>query len=136
MTIYGTITNAYFGKTKFNKDDLYHVSLKISKEQRDALADACRPSFDGMPDGFLPKWYKDEKSEYINFKSKFDITTIMDGEELQSLDGFLKKFGNINGSKAGINVTIKEGAIYPHAIKIYELATTDFSDLFDDELPF
>ena len=136
-TIYGTITVAFYGSTKFSKDDMYRVSIKIDKANRDKLADACKEMYTSAPDSFVPKWYKDEKTEYINFKSKFDIKTIYEGDkEITSLDGFLKKYGNITGSKVGIAVKLAEGSIYPLAIKIYEFANTEFSDLFDEELPF
>lgn len=136
-TIYGTITSAFYGATKFSKDDMYRVSIKIDKANRDKLADACKEMYANSPDSFVPKWYKDEKTEYINFKSKFDIKTIYEGDkELTSLDAFIKKYGNINGSKVGIAVKLSEGSVYPLAIKIYEFANTDFSDLFDEELPF
>lgn len=136
-TIYGTITSAFYGSTKFSKDDMYRVSIKIDKTNRDKLADACKEMYASAPDIFVPKWYKDANAEYINFKSKFDIKTIYDGDkEITSLDGFIKKYGNITGSKVGIVVKLATGAIYTMAIKIYELANTDFSDLFDEELPF
>ena len=136
-TIYGTITSAFFGATKFSKDDMYRVSIKITPEERAKLVDACSEMYSKAPDSFVPKWYKEEKTEYINFKSKFDIKCIYEEDkELTSLDAFLKKYGSIRGSKAGIAVKLSEGSIYPIAIKIYELATTDFSDLFDDDLPF
>lgn len=136
-TIYGTITSAFYGATKFSKDDMYRVSIKIDKANRDKLADDCKEMYASAPDSFIPKWYKDDKAEYINFKSKFDIKTIYEGDkEITSLDGFLKKYGNITGSKVGIAVKLAEGSIYPLAIKIYQFANTDFSDLFDEELPF
>lgn len=136
-TIYGTITSAFFGNTKFSKDDMYRVSIKIDKANRDKLAEDCKEMYASAPDSFVPKWYKDVNAEYINFKSKFDIKTIYEGDkEVTSLDAFIKKYGNITGSKVGIAVKLAEGSIYPLAIKIYEFANTDFSDLFDEELPF
>ena len=136
-TIYGTITSAFYGATKFSKNNMYRVSVKIDKANRDKLADACKEMYANAPDSFVPKWYKDEKTEYINFKSKFDIMTIYEGDKnVQSLGDFLNKYGNITGSKVGIAVKLAEGSIYPLAIKIYEFASTDFSDLFDEELPF
>lgn len=136
-TIYGTITSAFYGATKFSKDDMYRVSIKIDKANRDKLANDCKEMYASAPDSFVPKWYKDENAEYINFKSKFDIKTIYEGDkEVSSLDDFLRKYGNITGSKVGIAVKLAEGSIYPLAIKIYEFANTDFSDLFDEELPF
>lgn len=136
-TIYGIIASAFYGATKFSKDDMYRVSIKIDKANRDKLADACKEMYANAPDSFVPKWYKDDKTEYINFKSKFDIKTIYEGDkEITSLDGFLKKYGNITGSKVGIAVKLAGDTIYPLAIKIYEFANTDFSDLFDEELPF
>lgn len=137
VVIYGTITSAFFGATKFSKDDMYRVSLKIDGAEREKLVDATAEMYSGAPDSFIPKWFKDDKTEYINFKSKFDIATIYDDDkECTSLDAFLKKYGNINGSKCGIAVKVGDGAVYPMAIKIYNFVNTDFSDLFDEELPF
>ena len=136
-TIYGTITSAFYGATKFSKDNMYRVSIKIDKANRDKLANDCKEMYASAPDSFIPKWYKYENAEYINLKSKFDIKTIYEGDkEVQSLGDFLGKYGNITGSKVGIAVKLAEGSIYPFAIKIYEFASTDFSDLFDEELPF
>lgn len=137
VVIYGTITSAFYGATKFSKDDMYRVSAKIDGAEREKLVDACAEMYTGAPDSFIPKWFKDEKTEYINFKSKYDIATIYDDDkECTSLDAFLKKYGNINGSKCGIAVKVGGGAVYPMAIKIYNFVNTDFSDLFDEELPF
>ena len=137
-TIYGTITSAFFGSTKFSKDDMYRISIKINKENRDKLAEACADMYKDSPDSFIPKWFKDENAEYINFKSKFDIKAIYDGDKnITTLSEFLDEYGNINGSNVGIAVKLDKGSIYPLAIKIYDLKTTDFSDLFDEtELPF
>ena len=48
-TIYGTITSAFYGSTKFSKDDMYRVSIKIDKANRDKLAEAeaIIPGMDG-----------------------------------------------------------------------------------------
>lgn len=137
-TIYGTITSAFYGSTKFSKEDMYRISIKINKENRDKLAEACAEMYKDSPDSFIPKWFKDPDAEYINFKSKFDINALYDGDKnITKLSEFLAEYGNINGSNVGIAVKLDKGSIYPLAIKIYELKTTDFSDLFDEtELPF
>lgn len=137
-TLYGIVTASFFGTTKFSKkDEMYRISLKVDKANMDALKKACDEMYKEAEDGFIPKWYKADDVEYINLKSKFDIPVVFDGDkELTSLDGFLKKYGNINGSKVGVALKIDKGAIYPIAVKIYELTNTDFSDLFDEELPF
>lgn len=137
VTIYGTITSSFFGATKFSKDDMYRVSVKIDGAELEKLVDASKEMYKDSPASFIPKWFKDEKTEYINFKSKFDIPTISDDDkECTTLNDFIKKYGNINGSKCGIALKVADGAIYPIAIKIYKFANTDFSDLFDEELPF
>ena len=90
-TIYGTITSAFFGNTKFSKDDMYRVSIKIDKANRDKLADACKEMYANSPDSFVPKWFKDEKTEYINFKSKFDIKTIYANVHIAIISQFNNK---------------------------------------------
>lgn len=137
ITIYGTLTSAFFGSTKFNKDDMYHVSVKIDEANRNVLVEACKEMYKSVPASFIPKWFK-EATEYLNFKSKFDIKVITNDKnaEVTTLGKIINEYGNINGSSVGIAVKIAEGAIYPVAIKIYKFATADFTDLFDDELPF
>lgn len=137
VTIYGTIAGAFYGSTKFSKEDMYRVSLKIDASDREALVEASKDMYADSPDSFIPKWFKDEKAEYINIKSKFDIKMIYDGDkEITSLNDALSTYGNINGSKVGIALKLTGGSVYPIAIKIYEFANADFSDLFDEEIPF
>lgn len=144
VTIYGIITNAIYGNTKFDKNDAYRISLKPVDGEMDKLREATKEAYKNVSAGFLPKWYQDAKAEYINTKSNYDITLRYKDDRgsdvTTSLSDILADKGSINGSKAAIVFNIKEGAIYPLAIKIFELAVPDFDSLFEsideEELPF
>ena len=139
VKVRGTITGAMFGTTQFDKTDKYRVSVKFDEGEREKLVGACKDIYKDAG-SFIPKWFKDEKSEYINFKSNYDIPCVYvkDGERVE--DGFahiLSEYGTISGSKVIVAVTVKDGAVYPKAIAFIELVKASIDDLFDpDELPF
>ena len=136
----GILTGAMYGTSKFDKDEKYHVSIKFDDGERDKLVAACNDIYKNAG-SFTPKWFKDDTTEYVNFKSNYDIPCVYkddDGNRHDApLSAILSEFGTISGSKVIIAVTLKEGAIYPKAIAFTELVKASIDDLFDeDELPF
>lgn len=142
IKVRGVLTGCMYGATQFDKDDKLHVSIKFGDGERVKLIEEvdARHAYDKTQDGFMPTWYKDEKSEYINFKSKFDIKAVYnkDGAKCNStLKEMLGELGSLTGSDVIAAVNIKDGAVYLAAIAFTTLKVTNAADFFDDdELPF
>lgn len=139
INVKGTLTNCMRGTSKFDKDEKLHISIKFAEGERDKLIAACDAEgvFNKVSDGFKPKWYKDEKAEYLNFKSQFDVPTIYVGDTGKvetSIEAMLADFGILTGSDVIVAVTLKDGAIYPRAVAFRTLKVTSVSDLFGDEI--
>lgn len=139
VKVRGIITGAMFGTSKFDKTDKYRVSVKFDEGERAKLVNACKDIYKDAG-SFIPKWFKDDKAEYINFKSNYDIPCVYSEDGVRVEDGLahiLSEYGTISGSKVIVAVTLKDGAIYPKAIAFTELVKASIDGLFDDdELPF
>lgn len=139
VKIRGIITTAFKGTGKFDKEDKLHVSIKVSAEERAKLREACKDCYKGKG-SFIPKWFTDDKTEYINFKSNYDIPALYgkDGQRVESsIEDMLADYGGITGSEVIVSIIVKDGAIYPRGIAFRELKTVDLASMFeDDELPF
>lgn len=140
VKVRGTVTGAMYGASKFDKDNKYHVSIKFADGEREKFVTACKDIYKNAG-SFTPKWFTDDKAEYINFKSNFDIPCVYKGEGgarvEATLSMILSDYGTISGSNVIVAVTLKEGAIYPKAIAFTELVVASIDDLFDEEeLPF
>lgn len=160
VNVSGIITTAMYGKRKFangkqDKVDKYRLSIKVKGSQIDKVKEAAEPFFEDTDDQWIPDLLKEDTPEegYINLASSFDIRIgqYINGQiaDRGSMTDFIAdNGGNINGSKAVVSITVKEGALYPAAIIIKELKKQDISSLFpkseaefnalmnDDDLPF
>lgn len=156
----GTITTALYGKRTFtngkkDKDDKYRISMKCTADAINGLKEAAEPFYVDADEKWIPDWMKEEPDKdggYINLSSGFDIRV---GEYVNGAivdkggmaDYIAENGGNINGSKAVVLVSIKQGAIYPAALLIKELHKQDigsmfktddqgFMEAFGEDLPF
>lgn len=136
MVIKGKLITAKREVKKFGKretEEKLFITLAeatISDEQMNEIKEAFKDS--GKQ--FTPDWVKDFKG-YVNVSTQFELPyKDVTGEEFDSIEagisGGLKWFG----AECGLAINVKEGAIYPKAIKFYSegSAPNPFAD-FDDE---
>lgn len=108
----GTVVRAFNGRTKFDSREKNRITVKAINinEFRQEVNDCGCYKDSGKK--MTPKWVTD--SEYVNLSSKFDIPCQGDCDDFQSI---------LNGAFVTIKVVLKEGCIYPMAIKIYKNGT-------------
>ena len=123
VVVEGIITEARFGKSRFNDTEKYRVGIKCDSIPHDEIK-----AFDKSGSRLTPKWFKD-KTGYINLSSVYTIP-VKDakGREID----FETWIGDYNalGSAVRVSIIQKEGAVYPKAIKV--LADGEARDAFED----
>lgn len=120
--IKGQVTRAFNGKTKFDDTLKNRITIKCVNIESFREEVEKEEVYKNSGKKMTPKWTLD--SDYVNLNSKFDIPT----------DGDCKSFEDIlHGAKVTIKVSLKDGAIYPTAIRVHENGVEDnpFED-FDD----
>lgn len=153
LMLRGVLIQAMYGKRSFkkggDKEDRYRYSLKLADGELEKLREAAAPYYKDTEEKWLPNWLTSEEPkeiEYINFSSHYDIMAGLKTEDMKEVEDlgnlvedYIAKNGNISGSKVIMNITIKDGAVYPNAILIKELHKRTINDMFadcDDDLPF
>lgn len=130
IIVKGSMHNCRYGKvTKKDKEDKYRFSIKLNPED---MTDTFYAQFEevymNMSDSFTPTWLK-ERNGYINQASSFDFKVeLPDGSRIDYSEA-LKTIDNLNGSIGQFKLKLKEGAIYPIAIKLSEFG--EESNLFE-----
>ena len=130
IIVKGSMHNCRFGKvTKKDKEDKYRFSIKLNPED---MTDSFYAQFEevymNMSDGFTPTWLK-ERNGYINQASLYDFKVeLPDGSRIDYSEA-LKTIDNLNGSIGQFKLKLKEGSIYPVAVKLSEFG--EESNLFE-----
>lgn len=130
--IFGIVNFLGNGTTKFDKEAKNRITLNNTK--------ITYSDFDVVFKGnkFVPDWYNYRDKTTVNLKSNFDIPVMMPDNTIITFKEFSERTDK-RGSKVAVKVKITDKAIYPSAIRVYELGEeySPFED-FDDsiELPF
>ena len=98
--------------------------LYITNISDDKLDQAISNHFD-KNDRFTPKWARAEHVTECNLKTRFECPVQIDGNEFKM--SYI--FGG-DDCKADIKVIVKDGAVYPIAIKVIENGS--YENPFDD----
>ena len=119
FTFKGILTRCRFETGYMGKGDkAWRISLKLEKpltaDIKDKILSILKINKD---DRFCPKWLKDDDSEYINVHSKFNIPCqlLIKDNRLVDLDMETELF---EGAKVILAIKVKEGGVYPHAIRV------------------
>lgn len=123
IVVEGIITEARFGKSRFNDTEKYRIGIKCDSIPYDDIK-----AFEKSGSKLTPKWFKD-KTGYINLSSVYTIP-VKDtkGREIDFED-WLSDY-NALGSSVKVSIIQKEGAVYPKAVKV--LADGEARDAFED----
>ena len=127
----GVVTfSGHTNKDKYKKCELYKLSLKLDKNNLKNFVDTIKKAkvFDETKETFIPPFYKGESND-VCFKSKYPFKILDLNNNVLSLQDVLP------GAKVTVEVTLKDGAIYPKSAKVWENGVED--NPFDDfENPF
>ena len=118
FTFKGKLTKCRFETGYMGKGDkAWRISLKLDNpltaEIKDKILSILKID---KNDRFCPKWLKDNDSVYINVHSKFNIPCqSVFKDRLLDMDMETELF---EGADVILAVKVKEGGVYPHAIRV------------------
>lgn len=123
IVLVGTLKQFFFGKSKFSETDMYRLCIECENVPYEDIF-----AYDDCGDKLTPKWLK-EKSNKLNFKSKFDFPIqSVDGKKL-SCDDFIEMDKTVD-AQVKLKIRQKEGAIYPVAMSIVKNGN-EYNPFFD-----
>lgn len=139
IKVNGILIEGRRSKKVFNgrENEFLWVSLaevELSDENKKILKDAFKES--GAK--FTPEWVKNFDG-YVNTKSIYDINAVDVKGKKTTLETMLTEHNDLIGSKVVLALSVKNGAVYPFALKFLEYGEEkDFADVFEEdaEVPF
>lgn len=117
VVIRGILVKATNGATRYSDVVKNHISIKVDPNVIPWVI--FDKAYENSGAKMTPKWVKD-RGEYINLSSKFDIPTRTVKNRDTSLEDLMAESSTLIGSEVGVSLVVKEGAVYPKAIKIFE----------------
>ena len=140
LVVSGSLSSFRYGTNKFDhENDKYYVSIKcddLSKEVRDAIREKY---FSDSKEKYIPDPFKegaDLSNNYLNLKSLYPIPVFKegDGNKKYSMDDVIDEWGDglpPYGSEVVLSCRLKEGAVYPLAIKFITIVKANADDYFE-----
>lgn len=98
-----------------NPDEVV-TSLTLAELTEDDYA-LIAHAFESTPSNFIPKWFKEGKG-FCNMTTSFKIPTVEGSTEYSDLTELIESESRLIGSTINIFVDLKNGAVYPSAIRI------------------
>lgn len=138
LVVSGTLAAFRFGVNKFDKEtEKYYVSIKAD-ELPSEIRDSIRLTyFAESKEKYIPDPFKegaDLNNTYLNLKSMYEIPVFMEGKGNQkfTFDDVIELGDGLPpyGSEVLLSCRLKEGAVYPLAIKIINLVKANADDYF------
>lgn len=138
LVLSGTLSAFRFGTNKFDKDtEHYFVSIKADEIPAEIRNTIREKYFADTKDKYIPEPFKenaDLSNTYINLKSQYEIPVFKDGEgnkkfsfqEVIDMGDGLPPYG----SEVLLSCRLKEGAVYPLAVKIIKVVKASADDFF------
>lgn len=123
VVVEGTVTEARYGKSRFNDTEKYRISIKSDAIPYDQIH-----AFDTSGSKLTPGWFKD-KNGYINLSSIYEIHVKNTKGVQIDFEDWITDY-NALGATVKISIIQKDGAVYPKAIKV--LADGEARDPFED----
>lgn len=127
----GLLIESKRAKKIFNgrENEFLWVSLAevtLSEENANILKNA----FKEVGAKFTPEWVKNFDG-YVNTKSQFDVNCVDAQGRKTTLESMMQNHNDLLGSKVTLALSVKNGAVYPYAIKFNEYGEErDFADIF------
>lgn len=138
LVLSGTLTAFRHGVNKFDKEtEKYYLSIKaaaLPQEIRDKIREKY---FADAKEKFIPDPFKegaDPTNTYINLKSLYEIPVFREGtgNKKYSFDEVIEMGDGLPpyGSEVLLSMRLKEGAVYPLALKIVTIVKSSADDYF------
>lgn len=138
LVLSGTLSSFRHGVNKFDKEtQKYYISIKADSLPA-ALRDQIRNKyFADAKEKFIPDPFKegaDLENTYINLKSLYEIPVFKEGtgNKKYSYDDVIEMGDGLPpyGSEVLLSIRLKEGALYPLALKIVTVVKSSADDYF------
>ena len=138
LVLSGTLTAFRHGVNKFDKDtEKYYLSIKADAIPEDLRAKIREKYFSESKEKFIPDLFKegaDLSNTYVNLKSLYEIPVFKEGNgnKKYSFDDVIEMGDGLPpyGSEVLLSMRLKEGAIYPLALKIVTVVKSSADDYF------
>ena len=145
LVVKGILTSFRFATTRFQGDkEVYQVSVKTTALMPKIALDIRNRYFSDTKEKYYPSFIKDfekdpEKSTkegvYINLKSQYEFGTFLpnEGNHRYSFDDVYEMGEGLAPlqSEVTLSMRLKEGSIYPLALRIDKLNKQDAADYFE-----
>lgn len=138
LVLSGTLSSFRHGVNKFDKDtEKYYLSIKADALPADLRTKIREKYFADAKEKFIPDPFKegaDPDNTYINLKSLYEIPVFREGtgNKKYSFDDVIEMGDGLPpyGSEVLLSIRLKEGALYPLALKIVTIVKSSADDYF------
>lgn len=133
----GSLVRMEYGENKYSEGkEKYNLTIRGTVDS--AILEEIKAAYFGdVKEKFLPPFIKTipepDKAIYLNLKSSYAPRVFTPDGKAHTWEGFLDSVDNLApvGSECEIVCNLKEGAIYPGAIRFTELKKVTADDYFD-----
>lgn len=138
LVLSGILSAFRFGTNKFDKEtERYFVSIKADDIPADVRSTIREKYFSNSKEKYIPEPFREDadlSNTYLNLKSQYEIPVFKEGagnkkftfDEVIELGDGLPPYG----SEVLLSCRLKEGAIYPLAVKIITVVKMSADDYF------
>lgn len=138
LVLSGVLSAFRFGTNKFDKDtERYFVSIKADDIPADVRSTIREKYFADTKEKYIPEPFREDadlSNTYLNLKSQYEIPVFKEGsgnkkftfDDVIELGDGLPPYG----SEVLLSCRLKEGAIYPLAVKIITVVKMSADDYF------
>lgn len=138
LVLSGTLTAFRHGVNKFDKDtEKYYLSIKADELPAELRTKIREKYFADSKEKFIPDTFKegaDPENTYVNLKSLYEIPVFKEGtgNKKYSYDEVIEMGDGLPpyGSEVLLSIRLKEGALYPLALKIVTVVKSSADDYF------
>lgn len=138
LVLSGTLTSFRHGVNKFDKEtEKYYISIKADSLPADLRTKIREKYFGDTKEKFIPDTFKDNadlENTYVNLKSLYEIPVFKEGtgNKKYSFDDVIDMGDGLPpyGSEVLLSIRLKEGSLYPLALKIVTVVKSSADDYF------
>lgn len=138
LVVSGTLSAFRFGVNRFDKDnEKYYVSVKCDDLPQEVRDDIRSKYFADCKEKYIPDPFKegaDLSNTYLNLKSQYSVPAFVEGKgnKKYTFDEVIELGEGLPpcGSEVLLSCRMKEGAIYPLAIKFVTINKMSADDYF------
>ena len=138
LVVSGTLSAFRFGTNRFDKEtEKYYISVKCDELPQEIRDDIRNKFFADSKEKYIPDPFKegaDINNTYLNLKSQYEIPAFVEGKgnTKHSFADIIEIGDGLppHGSEVLLSCRLKEGAIYPIAVKFVTINKISADDYF------